>query len=405
MTPSALVPTTVGTAYSQTLTASGGIGSYTFSVASGALPPGTSLSADGLLSGTPSGAGSFSFNINVQDTQGSSCSSNFPVTWVVNPPAITLLPPSIPAEGVFGIPYVVPFSAIGGTPPFAYTLLSGALPSGLSLSHDGILSGTSTATGTFNFTVQATDSSAGGGPFSTSTSYTLTVGAARTGTTLTSSANPSLFSHGVIFTATVAPVTGNLVPAGEVNFSVGGSAIPGCAGVILSAGAATCTVSTLQVGTHTVQASYLGDGNTSTSDATLSQVVDKDTTTMTLAANPNPAGSGQTVTLTATVYGDPPSGTVTFYDGTTVLGASQLAATGPLSSIATLTVGPLPSGTHSLSASYAGDANNQASTSSILALAVNSPVVAAPIDRWAMLLLAGLISADMFRRLRCAKAL
>lgn len=57
--------------YSQQFTASGGIGPYTFSVTLGALPPGLSLSSSGLLAGTPTHAGTYSFRIHVEDSAGS----------------------------------------------------------------------------------------------------------------------------------------------------------------------------------------------------------------------------------------------------------------------------------------------------------------------------------------------
>src|SRR6185436_19470630 len=62
---------TVGTAYSQTLTASGGTPAYTWSITAGALPAGMTLSAGGVISGTASTNGAFSVTIKVTDSAGS----------------------------------------------------------------------------------------------------------------------------------------------------------------------------------------------------------------------------------------------------------------------------------------------------------------------------------------------
>src|SRR5205085_10867403 len=71
---------TTGTAYSLTLTAAGGSGSYTWTVASGSLTPGLSLSSNGVLSGTPTTAGSYSFTLKVTDSSGASVSQAFQIT-------------------------------------------------------------------------------------------------------------------------------------------------------------------------------------------------------------------------------------------------------------------------------------------------------------------------------------
>lgn len=94
-------------------------------------------------------------------------------------------------------------------------------------------------------------------------------------TTLSSSGSPSLAGAGVTFTATVA----GSVPTGSVAFTDGGSAISGCSAVGLPAGSANskiaaCTTSSLSVGTHSIVATYAGDGgNNASSSTALSQVV------------------------------------------------------------------------------------------------------------------------------------
>ena len=193
-----------------------------------------------------------------------------------------------------------------------------------------------------------------------------------TTTTLTSSANPSVFGQSVTFTATVAPVSPATGTAGgTVSFTVD-SGTP--VSVTLSGGTAKWSTSALTVGTHTVTATYAGSSALATSSATLTQTVGQANSVTTLTV-PSTGGVGRSFTLTATVaaqapgYGLP-TGTVTFYDGASSLGTGTLAssqATGTSGCTATLTLtGGLTAGTHSLTAVYGGDANFYASTSPVV---------------------------------------
>lgn len=163
----------VGTFFSQSFTQNGGIGTTTFSLNGGALPPGLTLAANGTLSGTPTQAGSFTISVRATDSNG--CSGiGLPYALVITGPAcgtITLSPVALPA-GTVGTPYSQGFSAAGGNTAYTFSLTAGSLPGGLSLSPGGILSGTPTANGNFNFTVTATDVLNCSG----SRSYTLTIG-------------------------------------------------------------------------------------------------------------------------------------------------------------------------------------------------------------------------------------
>ncbi len=259
----------------------------------------------------------------------------------------------------------------------------------------------------------------------------LTVGAAATGTALTSSLNPSMFGQTVVFTATVTPAAGAPMPTGKVNFGDGTSLVF-CGGVTLSAGKATCATSILSVGSHSIQANYGGDANTTASSTTLSQTVNAAATTMSLVASPSTLLSGQSLLLTATVSTDivptstgraeagaaarpamvsaaaassptglVPSGTVTFLDGATTLGSSAL---GPLG-VATLNVSTLSVGTHTLTANFTGN-GSFASATAAATVVVNpsSPPVQAPMaSRWMLALLGfGLLGVGM-RRVRAGR--
>jgi uncharacterized repeat protein (TIGR01451 family) len=155
VSPATLPSGTMGIAYSQTLTASGGSsGSFSFAITSGALPSGMNLSSSGLLSGTPGGPGNFNFTITATDNN--LCTGSRSYTLVINCPLITLSPATLP-NGTINVSYSQSITASNGTPPFRFAITAGALPQGLSLSTSGLIFGTPTAVGSFKFTATATD--------------------------------------------------------------------------------------------------------------------------------------------------------------------------------------------------------------------------------------------------------
>lgn len=164
-----------GQAYSQTLVTNGGTGPYAYSLAGGALPAGVSLGADGLLSGTPTAAGTFGFSVTATDTYGATGTDNLTLT--VSNAVLSLSPTTVPAAD-WGVAYSQQFQASGGVAPYSYALTAGTLPQGLTLSSAGALSGAPSEEGTFAITVSATDSATGAGPFTTSVSLNLVVNAA-----------------------------------------------------------------------------------------------------------------------------------------------------------------------------------------------------------------------------------
>ncbi|MBH8567410.1 putative Ig domain-containing protein [Microvirga sp. STS02] len=177
VSPAALPNGTVGTAYSQTITASGGTAPYTYAITAGALPAGLTLTSAGVLSGTPTASGSFNFTVRATDATtgtGSPFSGSRSYTFTISAPTITVAPTTLP-DGATNTAYSQTITASGGTAPYSYAITTGALPAGLTLTGAGVLAGTPTAAGTFNFTVTATDASTGGGPYTGSRSYTLTI--------------------------------------------------------------------------------------------------------------------------------------------------------------------------------------------------------------------------------------
>jgi len=158
LSPSSLPNGTVATVYSQTISASGGSAPYTFTVTAGTLPPGLGLNGStGLLSGSPSATGSFSFTITATDGRG--CVGSQPYMVVIACPVIGLSPSILP-NGTLSAGYSQTIAASGGTAPYTFAVTGGNLPPGFSLNGStGVLSGTPVATGSFPFTITATDAS------------------------------------------------------------------------------------------------------------------------------------------------------------------------------------------------------------------------------------------------------
>ncbi len=175
VTPSTLPAGSSGTAYSQSLSATGGALPYLFSITAGALPAGLTLSAAGTISGTSTQAGTF--NLTVQAKDGNNFTGSQAYSLILSGAIVTVSPSTIPAPTYgSGATYSQQFSASGGTLPYTYSS-TGTLPVGLALSTSGLLSGTTTAGGAYSFSIKATDSSTGtGSPFFGSQTYAGSVG-------------------------------------------------------------------------------------------------------------------------------------------------------------------------------------------------------------------------------------
>jgi LPXTG-site transpeptidase (sortase) family protein len=176
LSPATLPVATVSSAYSQTITASGGTASYTFAVTAGALPAGLMLSSGGTLTGTPTAGGTF--NITVTATDSSTGTGPYTgsqaYSLTVNAPTISLSPATLP-NGTLTLAYNQTINASGGTALYTFAVTAGTLPTNVTLSTAGLLSGPPTVNGTFNFTITATDSSTGIGPYTGSQAYSITI--------------------------------------------------------------------------------------------------------------------------------------------------------------------------------------------------------------------------------------
>ena len=188
-----------------------------------------------------------------------------------------------------------------------------------------------------------------------------------------SSANTAVFGKKVTFTAYITPGasggSGPAVPTGSVIFQDNGVPV---ATVNLVNGIAAYSTTALTPGSHTITACWSGDACYIGCTAAYTLTVSKANTSVAIASATNPAVVGQTVKLTATVAAvspgsGTPSGTVTFKEGTTILGTGILDATGK----AVCSVFWSHAGNHSIVAVYGGDGNFNCSTSGNFAETVN----------------------------------
>lgn len=154
VTTASLPTGSVNVAYSAALAATGGTGGYTWSIASGSLPATLTLSSSGTISGTPTVSGSYSVTYRATDSTGATATRTLTLS-VVAPLTVstTVLP-----GAKLGKMYTTSVSATGGSGTKSWSLVSGTLPPGITLSSSGTLSGKPTIRGTFTFTLSVTDS-------------------------------------------------------------------------------------------------------------------------------------------------------------------------------------------------------------------------------------------------------
>src|SRR5918998_3496295 len=152
----------VGTDYNRFVTATGGTGSLRWSIAAGALPDGLAIRdfapGSGHIFGRPTTVQTSTFTVSATDEAGRTATRQFTV--VINPPRpLVLTNEGALSPGTVGEPYAIGVFADGGTTPYSWTLVAGALPPGLALqASPGRIQGTPTTPGTFNFSLRADDS-------------------------------------------------------------------------------------------------------------------------------------------------------------------------------------------------------------------------------------------------------
>lgn len=199
---------------------------------------------------------------------------------------------------------------------------------------------------------------------SSSTPQSVAVSKASVNVDLHSSQSPTVTGEAVDFTASVSPVApGAGVPAGSVQLQVDGANVG--APVVLSGGVVTfAAVTSLNAGSHTVKAVYGGSSSFEGNTDSISQEVNKADTTVAVITSPATSNENAPFAITATVVANAPgsgtpTGSVTFSADGSEIGASALGGNGQ----ASISVDNLVPGDHAITASYAGSADFNDSTS------------------------------------------
>ncbi len=329
VTTTSLPSGTVGTAYAQTLAATGGVPPYTWSVSSGSLPVGLTLSSStGAITGTPTASGTEAFTVEVEDSASTPNTRTANLSITVNPgvqPAPTVTLAGSPTTGVvagqtvtltasetpsYGVEQGYSWTIYDGSTALVSNAMPNAANNGYTLTTPPLSAGTHS----FKAVYSTTNSSYSSG---TSNTVAITVGLAPTTTTLTASSTSINQNASVTFTATIAS-TESGSPTGTVEF-MNGSADLGSGTV--SSGVATFTTTSLPAGTDSITAVYSGDSSFAGSTSSAVQV----TVTapgFTLSASPASlsiaAGQSGSTTITLTPTGG--------YSGTLNLSCSGLPA-------------------------------------------------------------------------------
>jgi hypothetical protein len=159
MHPAAVKEATATVPFSEQLSASGGTAPYKYSLASGQLPEGLSISPEGLISGTPTKAQSANYTIEVADAEAHTGSATY-----LQKVQLGVLPTKPAKTAAFGNAFT-PLSAAGGSGPFAFSLAAGTMPEGVLLvsfkAGETALDGTPLVAGTYTFRLEAKDESTG----------------------------------------------------------------------------------------------------------------------------------------------------------------------------------------------------------------------------------------------------
>ncbi len=391
LSPSTLPDGHTNAAYSQSITASGGTGAKSLAIGN-FNPGGTGLASPAVnggtatLSGTPSAAGTCSFDLTATDAGGGSITQHYTLTiGTVNVSMSSLVCAGInlnPAFSPFTTAYTVsvPYSVASAT----LLPISGQAGNSIKVRVNGggytsLASGGKSGPLTLNIGTNVIEILVTSPDGTVSTTYAIR--AIRYGQPLVSlSASPATLLEGsgghIVFTFTR---DGDPGPSFTANFSVGGTAVRG--GDYTATGAATFgAASTIKFAANVTSVSLViipvadstveadktiilsltnGAGyavNTTAASATGTLIDDDSHVTLT----GNPGVFGQPLWLTAAIAGTNGSrtGLVTFKDGTTTIGTVS-----PMAGVATLGISTLAVGTHSITASYAGDATAGPSTS------------------------------------------
>ena len=232
-------------AYSASLSAAGGTPPYSWSVSAGALPGGLTLSPAGLLSGTPTATGTFSFTAKITDAAAQVATASMQITVTQTP--LTITTTSLP-NGQLNVAYTSTLAAAGGNPPYTWSLQSGSLPAGLSLNAStGAITGTPTQTVSGStLTFEVTDSTT---PNAQTKSVNLTLTISNISVTLSP-------KRGGVTATQLAPFTSSVI--NDVG-SAGVSWSVSAGGTLSGQTTTTASFSAATAGVYTITATSIAD--------------------------------------------------------------------------------------------------------------------------------------------------
>ena len=322
----------VGIAYSSALTATGGVPPYTFTIASGSLPPGLTLNAQtGAITGKPTKAGTYSFGASVKDSTGATQGAQCTIT--IAPSTLSLTCPT--GTGQVGTPYQSALTASGGTPPYTFSISSGSLPAGLSLNAStGAITGTPTMAQTASFGATVTDS--------TGVVATIKCSIVIAPATLTLTCPAGTGQVGVSYSSALTASGG--LPPYTFSVSGGGATGPLPPGLTLNASTGAITGKPTTYGTYSFTATVTDSTGKSTS-ISCSITIAPATLTLTCPSGTGQVGIAYSSALTAS-GGEPPY-TFSISTGSLPPGLTLNAQTGAITGT------PTKAGTYSFAATVA----------------------------------------------------
>ncbi|MCU1323157.1 MAG: repeat containing protein [Acidobacteriaceae bacterium] len=294
-----------------------------------------------------------------------STSTGFTETVQQSTTTTTLASSSNPAIAGKSVTLTATVVSVGGIPTGTVTFRDGTIPLGqpVQLNAQGVATLSTTSLNVANHTIVATYNADANNSTSDSAPFAQNIQIATTSLQLAGSSNPAVVGVAVTFTATLSGNGGQ--PTGSIVFSDGATVLG--SRPINGAAPVSFTLSILAVGSHPVTASYAGDaGNSGSNSTTINQEIQQAATTISLLPSQSPTQLGQAVTFTSAVSNPSTTivatGSVTFQEGSTVLGTAALNGAGST----TFTTSTLSLGKHTITATYSGDANHVASTSTAI---------------------------------------
>jgi uncharacterized repeat protein (TIGR03803 family) len=383
----------MGTAYSETASATGGLGPYKWTLASGKLPTGLTLNATtGVISGTPTAAASYKFSITVTDSE--AMPATFTQTYTVSTSPDPLTVPYQKFNCKIHTLCKGTFTATGGIPPYTWTVTAHTLfpgqnpiyvtpPPTLTFSTDGSFSGIPTQwaalpdSADIIFTAEVTDSESPAVSEAGTVEFAIASDLAVVSVPLPMAYLGSTYlSPAPAASGGKPPYTWKIVPSSTAYYPDFYANSQGQVGFPTPKGNAPTTAGDYMF--NYIVSDSEGVPASASMEATL-DILPTPVTSMTVLTSSNlTAGTGSSVVLTATVKatGNLPTGVVTFYNGTVALGTATLGAAGT----ASLTTTFAAPGTYTLTASYAGEGAVTGSVSAAVTETVVTPTVTASVS-------------------------